>query len=261
MFLLRIATLAGAFVLTANCALWGISSTESRQEFRKSYALSPDGRVAIDNLYGDVRITAWDREEVEVEAVKIASDTRRLNDAEIVVDSTADRLSIHTHYGGDDAGQPASVEYRISVPRRANVEGIRLVNGELQLHGLAGPVKASSINGSITALELEGTADLSTVNGQVEAGFNHISSDNPISLRSVNGPIVLSIPSDSGAQLIAENRAGGIQSDIGTRTVQARGHSFRAILKGGGAPIRLENVNGGISIHSKLSRSAAHPEL
>src|SRR5690348_2765284 len=88
-----------------------------RAEFRATYSLVPNGRVQIQNLYGDVQIVAWDRDEVLVQAVKHSSDPRRLNDAQIVVDTSSGLVSIHTQYTGGDADHPASVEYHIMVPR------------------------------------------------------------------------------------------------------------------------------------------------
>jgi len=237
------------------------ASTGSQQQFRQSYALAAGGRVVIDNPYGDVRIDAWDRGEVRIQAIKSASDSRRLEDAQIVVDSTSDTLSIRTEYAGPNGEHPASVEYRITVPRTANLDAVRLVNGGLSIRGLHGAVKATSVNGDIRAERLEGTADLSTVNGQVEADFHRISPANAISLRSVNGPIVLSIPSGAGAQLLAQNLSGGILTDIRRTETEERGHRFHAILKGGGAQIHLQNVNGGISIHSTWSRRRERPVL
>ncbi|PWU07051.1 MAG: hypothetical protein C5B51_10930 [Terriglobia bacterium] len=260
---MRITTgnVAGALCLSliAVGGLWATSSTTS-QEFRQSYMLAPSGRVMIENPYGDVRISAWDRDEVRIEATKSASDARRLDDARIVVDSSSDRLSIRTQYAGADAELPATVEYRITVPRKANLDNVKLVNGGLSISGLAGAVRATSVNGNIKAEKLEGMADLSTVNGQVEADFHRISPSQPISLRSVNGPIVLSIPSDSGAQLIARNLSGGIQTDFDPE-VEPGGHRIRAVLKGGGAQIDLQNVNGGISVHSTWNRRRERPGL
>lgn len=240
-------------------AAQAIGSTGSQRQFRQSYALAAGGRVVIDNPYGDVRIKAWDREEVLIEAIKSAADSRRLEDARIVVDSTCDTLSIRTQYAGTEAEHPASVAYRITVPRTANLDDVRLVNGGLSISGLHGAVKATSVNGDIRAERLEGTADLSTVNGQVEANFHRISPAHAISLRSVNGPIVLSIPPGAGAQLLAQNLSGGILTDIGSPEIEERGHRFHAILKGGGAQIHLQNVNGGISIHSTWSRRRERP--
>lgn len=255
------ALIVAVLTIGAFGAVRAIGSTGSQQEFRQSYALAAGGRVVIDNPYGDVRINAWDREEVRIQAIKSASDATRLDDAQIVVDSTCDTLSIRTQYAGVDSEHPASVEYRITVPRTANLDGIRLMNGGLSIRGLHGAVKATSVNGDIRAERLEGTADLSTVNGQVAADFHRISPANAISLRSVNGPIVLSIPSGAGAQLLAQNLSGGILTDFGRPEIAERGHRFHAILKGGGAEIHLQNVNGGISVHSTWSRRRERPGL
>ena len=228
-------------------------------EFRRTYAIAPNGRVLIENLYGDVSITGWDRDEVKVEAVKHSANGRHLDDTRIVVDSSADTLSIHTQYAGADAEHPTRVEYRITVPRGANLEDVKLVNGGLSISGITGPVRASSVNGNIKADNLEGQADLSTVNGELEAGFNRISRQNPILLSSVNGPIRLSIPSGSGASVTARNLSGGIMSEFGRVIRAAGGHHLQTVVHGGGAPIHLHNVNGGISIHASLGRRAIHP--
>jgi len=219
-----------------------------QNEFRRLYALNPHGRVVIQNLYGNVTVTAWDRDAVLVEAVKHSTDPKRLEDARIIVQPTADLLSISTEYAGADAAHPASVEYRITVPRGANLENVKLINGGLSLTGLAGPVKASAVNGSIRALGLGGQVDLSTINGRLEANFQHLSRANPISLSSVNGPILLSIPCGRGVSLVAHNLSGGIASDLGVAARNATGH--RLVVKGSGTQIRLRNVNGRISIHS-----------
>jgi DUF4097 and DUF4098 domain-containing protein YvlB len=213
----------------------------------------------VQNLYGDVQITAWDRDEVLVQAVKQSTDPRRLNDAQIIVDSSSGLVSIHTQYSGSDAEHPASVEYHIMVPRGANLENVKLINGGLSLSGMAGPVKASSVNGSIKAERMSGQTELSTINGHLDADFERVSRCHPISLTTVNGPINLSLPSGAGANVIAQNLSGGIDADFGRAWRAPGGHRLDAAVNGGGAQIRLHNVNGGISIHSAWSRKAPHP--
>jgi len=230
-----------------------------RAEFRASYSLAPNGRVAIQNLYGDVQITAWDRDEVLVEATKHSSDAGTLNDAQIVVDSSSGMVSIRTQYTGGDTEHPASVEYRIMVPRGANLENVKLVNGGLSLIGMTGPVKASSVNGSIKAERMEGQVELSTVNGFLEAGFQRIRKCNPISLSSVNGPIKVSLPSGAGANVSARNLSGGIAADFGRSWRAPGGHRLEAAVNGGGTQIRVHNVNGGISFHSNWNRRVVRP--
>jgi DUF4097 and DUF4098 domain-containing protein YvlB len=215
--------------------------------------------VVVQNLYGDVEIVAWDRDEVLVEAIKHSADPRRLNDAQIVVDSTSGMVSIHTLYTGSDAEHPASVEYHIMVPRGANLENVKLINGGLSLSGMAGPVRASSVNGSIKAEKMAGQTELSTINGHLDADFRQVSRCHSISLTSVNGPIRLSLPSGAGANVTAQNLSGGIDADFGRAWRAPGGHRLDAAVNGGGAQIRLHNVNGGISIHSTWARRAPRP--
>jgi hypothetical protein len=235
-------------VLAAGNTVFARVITTPRAAFRHVYALTQNGRVTVQNLYGNVTITAWDREAVLVEAIKHSSDPRRIDDARIVVEPAGDSLSIRTEYTGSDADHPAAVEYRLTVPRSVHLENVVLTNGQLSLTGLSGPVKASAINGGIHAWKLGGQADLSTVNGQVEADFEHTDRANPIVLSSVNGRIHLTLPSGSGASLEAVNRSGGIASDMGR--VARTGSGERLIVKGNGPQIRLHNVNGGIWIRS-----------
>jgi DUF4097 and DUF4098 domain-containing protein YvlB len=244
----------GAILLALCAGTVDASIGTPRAEFHASYSLASTGRVTLHNLYGDVEITAWDRDEVLVQATKRSTDPRLLNDARIVVDSSSELVSIRTEYAGADAEHPASVEYHIMVPRRVNLENVRLINGGLQITGVTGPIKASSVNGSIKADKLEGQAELSTVNGRLEAGFQRLSTRHPISLTSVNGPIRLSLPSGAGATVMAHNLSGGIDADFGRAWRAPAGHRLEASVNGGGAPIRLHNVNGGISIHSTWTR-------
>ncbi len=247
-----------AALAAGNCLSANVIRTP-RAEFRQTYSLHPNGRVTIQNLYGDVRITAWDRDEVLVEAFKKSSDPRQLDDARIVVDSSSEAVSIRTQYAGANAERPASVEYRIMVPRSANLDNVRLINGGLSISGLAGNIRASSVNGSIRAERLEGQADLSTVNGWLEADFHRIDRANPISLSTVNGPIRLSIPCGAGVELFARNLSGGIESEFGRVARAASGHRLHTTVNRGGAQIRVNNVNGGIAIHGAWSRRNSRP--
>ena len=235
------AVLAAGQILSASVA-------GTPQAFRHRYALSHNGRVAIQNFYGSVSITAWDREEVLVEAVKHSSGPAGSADARLLVEPSAGAVSIRTLYTGADAAHPTSVEYRIMVPRGVTLENVVVTNGQLSIDGLTGWVKASAVNGDIKALKLAGHVELSTINGQVEAAFARTSAANAISLSSVNGPIRLTIPSGSGANLEARNLSGGIASDIG-RVARTSGGQ-RLIVKGSGPQIHVHNVNGGISIRS-----------
>lgn len=220
------------------------------QESSQIYALSARGRVSLQNINGDVHIRAWDRNEVRIEAVKTASSRGLLDDARVVVDASSDSIRIRTRYEDGSNANPGSVEFTVMVPRHAQLSEIKLINGAVDIEGVSGGVNASSVNGTVRAEKIAGDARLSTVNGRLEATFEHLEDARMISMNSVNGPISLAIPYDAGAEFNARNVTGGIDNDFGIPVSRgaAAGTRLHGVRRGGGTYIDLHNVNGTICI-------------
>jgi hypothetical protein len=239
--------------LQAHASDWEGSATE---EFHKTYALSANGRIELENINGPVHISAWDRNEVKVDAIKRAWDKDRLAEAKIEVDSSQDSLSIRTEYPGHDHtfwndhrhDQPASVEYTLTVPRNVRLDEIKLVNGNLDVEGVNGEVRVSCVNGRLTARKLGGRAELSTVNGRLDADVARLES--PLEVSSVNASVLLTLPSDTKADVEASTVSGSISNDFGIPVSHHQwvGHDLRGELGGGGPHVRVSNVNGRIEI-------------
>jgi hypothetical protein len=259
----RLATRIGA-ILGTLCTLFFAAAqgraSDHRQfteEFHQTYPLAAGGRIELDNINGAVHITAWDRNEVKVDAVKYAGTKARLDEAKIEVDAGSDYVSIRTRYPDHDhlnifdggRNDPAEVEYTLSVPRGARLDEIKLINGPLDIHGVTAEVRASCINGKLLAEGLQGRVELKTINGRMEAHFERLA-DSPVELTSVNGSLELILPSDAKAELEASTVSGSIDDDFGLHVRHHRfvGHDLRGELGGGGTHIRLSNVNGQIEI-------------
>lgn len=245
-------------------------SQELRDEFHQTYPLSATGRVSLENLSGGVQIKVWDRAALQLDAVKKAYRKDRLDEAKIEVNSTEDNIRIKTEYpegnktfhsGEGRYNNPASVEYILTVPRKAMLETIELVNGSLDIDGVEGDVKASSINGKVVARGLMGEAKLSTINGQLHAIFTKLDDAKPISLTSVNGGVNLIIPSDANAAIRASTVHGGISNDFGLQVRHGEyvGHNLDGQIGNGGTRIKLENVNGSIKISHAQDGRAISP--
>ncbi len=230
-----------------------------REEFHQSYPLSPNGRITLKNISGAVRITAWDRAEVRVDAVKRAETRERLDEARITVDASADSVNIETHYpedafryerGDNRRRNAASVDYTVSVPRGARLESIEVISGRLDIENVTGGVKASCISGQFTARNLAGEAKLSNVSGMLEATFDRLDDASNVTLNNVSGQIVLRIPSDTNGTIKANTLSGQITNDLGlpVRRGEYIGHDLSGQLGRGGARIKLNNVSGQIRI-------------
>ncbi len=272
MFTRIITSLTLCAALLATLAGGAFAQRESREllrdEFHQTYKLTPDGRITLHNINGPVHVQGWEREEVRVEAVKTAYRRERLDEARIEVNANDDSFDLRTRYPyesmtfTDEAPRrydnPANVEYTLTVPRGARIESIELINGALDLAGLAGEINASSINGRVTARELSGAAKLSTINGPLEATFTRLDPAHTLSLNSVNGTVTLVIPSDANASVKANTVHGTITNDFGLPVRHGRfvGTDLAGQIGQGGPRIRLGNVNGTIQLrHAQDGRS------
>ena len=232
---------------------------EVREEFHQTYPLSPTGRVSLENLNGGVQIKVWDRSAVQLDAIKRAYRKERLTEAKIEVNATEENIRIRTEYPEQNQSfykdhrrydNPAIVDYTLTVPRKAVLESVELINGSIDIDGVEGNVKASSINGKLVAKGLSGEARLSTINGPLQATFTQLDESKAIELGSVNGNVTLIIPSNANASIRAGTVHGGISSDFGLKVKHGEyvGHSLDGQIGTGGPRIKLGNVNGAIKI-------------
>ena len=250
-------------------SIGGEPGEQVTEEFHQTYPLSATGRVSLANINGGVKIKAWDRAAVQVDAIKKAYRRERLEEATIEVTATEENIRIKTEYPDEQQtfrsdqrryDNPATVEYSLTVPRKAILESIELINGPVDIEGVEGNVKASSINGPVTAHGLMGEARLSTVNGPLQAVFTQLDESKAIALGSVNGNVTLVIPSDANASVRASTVHGTISNDFGIQVKNGEyvGHNLEGQIGAGGPKVKLTNVNGGIRItHAQDGRAVS----
>lgn len=238
------------------------------EKFEQSYPLTANGRVSVSNVNGSIEVIAWDRNEVKLEATKIASTRELLAEVEIKVDARRDFVSIETDYKkqnwGDDKwgkNRKLEVQYKLSVPRTAVLNEIETVNGSVTASNFVNVTKISTVNGDVNASSLRGAADLSTVNGTVNADFDQVESGSKIELSTVNGQVNLSLPSDANATIKADSLNGGITNDFGlpVRKGEYIGRDLHGRLGSGDAQIKLDSVNGRLAINKKNDGRSTSP--
>ncbi|HSE24634.1 MAG TPA: DUF4097 family beta strand repeat-containing protein [Pyrinomonadaceae bacterium] len=257
-------------IITTAVPVSGETGDELREEFHQTYPLSATGRVSLENINGGVQIKVWDRAAVQVDATKKAYRKERLAEAKIEVNSSDENIRIKTDYPdwnqtfrSDDRryDNPAVVEYVLTIPRKASLESIELVNGSLDIDGAEGSVKASSINGGVKARGLLGETKLSTINGSLEASFTQLNESVSVDLGSVNGDVSIVIPSNANASIRAGTVHGGISNDFGLPVKHGEyvGHNLEGQIGNGATKIKLGNVNGRIKISHAADGLALSP--
>lgn len=245
----------------------GLEETET---IERTFPLAKGGRVGVSNVNGSIEIEAWDRDEVHLVAVKSANSREALENVDIRIDAVADCINIRADYKNrtwreNDARSRdnLTVNFRLKVPRDAVLEEIGTVNGTIIVSGFSNRVKASAVNGSVRGLNLSGAISLSTVNGEVYADFDRLEGKGRINLETVNGRIVLLLPSNSDAVLKADTLNGNITNDVGF-TVRKSGYLGRDLagkIGSGSVGVRLSSVNGAIVINRKSDGRPASPVM
>ncbi|MBA3354157.1 MAG: DUF4097 family beta strand repeat protein, partial [Blastocatellia bacterium] len=242
---------------------------DETEKFEQTYPLSRNGNVRVSNINGSVTVEAWDRDEVRLEATKLADSKETLADVDLKINATADSFSVEADYKAwkwndkrvENRHRKLEVEFRLSVPRGAVLNEIETVNGSVTVSNFTNVTKVSAVNGSVVASNLRGTASLSTVNGQVTADFDRVEGSSKINLSTVNGQVNLTLPSDVNATVKADSLNGNIANDFGlpVRKGQYVGRDLYGRIGTGEAQIKLNSVNGGLSISRKNDGRSPNP--
>lgn len=139
------------------------------------------------------------------------------------------------------------VDFDVRVPSGVALAA-RTVNGSIEARAIEGNVSAHTVNGSIK-VKARGTVDAVTVNGSIDADLGDASWDGTLEFQTVNGSIDVGLPADANARVVAQTVNGDLHSDFPV-TVQGRfgPKKFEGTIGSGGRDLRLETVNGRISL-------------
>ncbi len=247
--MLRHAFRATSLLVLVLAAVWAVPGYAITKEFNQSYPLQPGGSFELLNVNGTVEVQGWDRNEIEVHAVKTAkqreSDLERVT---IEVDAKPNVVSITTRYPQNE-GVEVAVEYTVHVPHGARVEHIGTVNGTLRVSGVATVEDLHTVNGNIEVFEAGGSIHAHTTNGNVHLELAHVQDKNGVTAETTNGSLVLAVPSSTQADLEARCLNGNFFSEVPIAMESSqRPREMHGKLGHGGAPIHLRTVNGGIRV-------------
>jgi hypothetical protein len=210
---------------------------------------------------GGIRVVAWDRKEILVRARVEAwgaseQESRdRLQEVNVatagaVVKATGPKTTSLGRWGE----QKWSVSYEVFTPARIDLE-LESVNGGVGITNVAGALAVKTVNGGVSLLGVNGTVKGETVNGGVSVEMTGARWDGAgLDVKTVNGGVKLALPASYAASVEAETVNGGLSTDFEGAVREGRPRPRRMSVKlgGGGAPVRLETVNGGVSVKRKI---------
>jgi hypothetical protein len=218
-----------------------------REDFHKNVPLEANGDFSIKNVNGSITISAWDRDEVQIDAVKTADSEQKVHDIRIDVYGSGHSVEVQTKYP-DHTNNPGRVEYTIHLPWGARVFEAATVNGSVHIDGPRGRIKANTVNGKVEVWNAADELELNSVNGDVAAAMKS-AGHGRVKLNAVNGNVSIALPPSANAHIKASTVHGDIHSDLPVHVERPQygpGASVDSNLGSGGPTIELEAVNGSI---------------
>ncbi|MFC2168742.1 DUF4097 domain-containing protein [Acidobacteriota bacterium] len=191
-------------------------SYNQKEDLLKTFPMDKDGSLSLTNLNGSVSVETWSRNEVEIKAEKAVRGSRdNLDKINIEIESGVRQITINTVFPKIRSFR-GKVRYEIKVPEGLQLEKIKTVNGNIDIHGPVTDVRAATTNGDISISEASGQLVFSTTNGYVEA--EEIQGE--ISVHSTNGNIHLRVDSVSD-EITARTTNGGISLTVDSKNIDA----------------------------------------
>jgi len=213
---------------------------EQTERFSRKVKIGRDGRFSLNNIAGDIVVTAGPGDEVSIEAVKkTRGDKSELANVQITVDDRAGRVDVRTEYEQNRTDRNrrtdrVSVDYTVTVPASASVD-LHSISGSVTVTAVHGSLRAETISGTITVSDAPQLEAAKSVSGNVS--LTGIASDGDLSASSISGNVTAKGVKARGLDL------GIISGDInvsdvicerlGVKSVSGSVEYAGAIVKGG----------------------------
>lgn len=241
---------------------------ELRERFEKTYPLKSSGRFRLENTNGAVHLTVWDRNEVKIEAEKIAragreSEARRLLEAtEIIIRAERNEVEVNTRTpktGGDsflgwmfgEGGNNITVNYWITLPHEVYMK-IASVNGKIAAREISGKAELETTNGAIEVEEASGSVSAETTNGRIFVSLREVAQDETMFFETTNGSVVAEFPSTLSARVSARTTNGSVRCEFPLTMESKSGRtSLEGKIGNNGGNLTLRTTNGSISIRRR----------
>ena len=174
---------------------------ERSERFSRKVRIGRTGRFTINNIAGDIIVTAASGDEVSVDAVKrTRGDERELAGVTIEVEGGDGRVDVRTTYPtGRNRGRFSfsgnatfrrnewvRVDYTIAVPASIEVDA-KSVSGNVRVTGVQGAVRAETVGGNVTTSGTPRLEVARSISGTVD--ISDIASDRTVAASTVSGSL------------------------------------------------------------------------
>ncbi len=234
----------------------GVLTAADSKDIHRTFPLDSRGHVTIDTYKGSIRVSTWDRNEVDV-AVRIEEDfglfSQNVRWADVRFDASPSdvRITSSSQWSFFLDGVPPLYHYTIRMPRTASLR-IKDYKSETDVRDLAAGLEVNTYKGSVQLWNFSGGLTANTYKGEIRAEFAAFTARSTI--ETYKGKIDLRLPRESRFDLSTGlGRRAGLDSDFerSVRASNSRDRTYRSQVNGGGPELRLRSYKGDFRLRAR----------
>lgn len=200
---------------------WGMN----KEVYQETFSVKPGTVLKVYNRNGDIEVSSWDRDYVEVEAIKQRHWWNSLLKEPRIDVTSGNELFVRTLYSMA-LSEAIPVQYRIAVPKGVLVTHLETSTGKIHVNEVSGDVDAKTSTGDIQIHRVDGFVKAVTSTGKIhitgvgglfgaQTNTGKISVEVPeirdnLEIRSSNGSITVFLSPDIAARLEVSTSNGQI---------------------------------------------------
>ena len=298
--LVRLLPLASSFYLVGCIGFVGDfgDSEAYKEDFHKTYPLSPGGTVMVETFNGSIEIVGWEQNTVEVNATKYASTKAAADGITFDVAGSSSSVRVRVNRPPEAPWSRVGARFSIRVPHRTmldlvstsnghvrieDVEGkarLHTSNGPIRVIGFKGEMEGRTSNGTIEIENLDGNANLHTSNGSIRAEVAHgsfeagtsngsinarltdLPTNRPVTLESSNGHIDLTISGKETPDVRASTSNSSITLHLpSTSNARVRAHTSHSNVSSEFDELHGDNDRRNHELEGVIGRGGSSIEL
>ncbi len=246
------------FALTtlASSLTFAQDASNQGREFHWQGKLPAENVLSIKNVNGEVEASLASGDQIEVIAEKSGPHADEVkiqmvqrNDGIVFCAVLPGWYNDHCESWNshNNHSEGTKVHFTVKVPENISFSGEN-VNGSVNAENMGRFVRASSVNGKVR-VSTKSWAEVSSVNGSIEARMGRSDWPGTLKAETVNGSIRLELPADTNTNVRFESVNGHLESDFPLQVHGSMsGHSLTGQIGSGGRDLKVETVNGSVEI-------------
>ena len=242
-----------AFALLALSAPAVLAAADETEHVSKTLKMDPGGTLRLKNFSGRVTITASDRAEVVIDAVRRASRERlaritldiHTEGANVVVVDANHRERSWFEFSGNNV---VETDLDITVPRQSNLD-VAVFSSPVTIEGVEGSHNVHSFSARLSLNDVTGPIKAHTFSGTVVIREKSWESNQTIDVDTFSGNVELYVPESARGSVSFNSFSGRLNSEMPLTLHNSNRRSLRADLGGGGnGRLRFKTFSGSVKI-------------